>query len=339
MNQDVTNVAAGPGIAIWIYGAGDQAPALETPAMPQSPEKHAPQADICPVSSPWNAGHGSGLGAWRGPDERMPLELVAAMSVVRRACLQAVPAPGVERFDAEADLQNVALHVAVSVGMAHNLLPALNRLRAELVARQHGTLATESAGHLAQLAQACDAIATALPFAHQLTLTDGKRSVESGKQVAQALSRTLNLPFVVASDKLTAITSLDTLLSLHSALKAASLALMDIAADVCKQAPDADGGAQCEALAMVCCQVLGHEVAMSIGVATGQFEDRPFKPLVAHTLLQNIRLLSDATTVFTEFAVCQLPTTGSQTGGERASNGSGLASSLMLVTARAGRAD
>lgn len=312
--------------------------------MPHSSEKHASPTDVQATPTPWKLGHGAGMAAGKSPDERLPLELVAALSMVRRACLNARPAIPIKPLDAgelesplgapSAELLNAALHVAVSVGIAHNLLPALNRLLAELAARQRGTSANESAAQLAPLTRACDAIATVLPFAHQLSLSDVKRSAESGAQVAQALSRTLNLPFVVATDKLTALTSLDTLLSLHGALKAASLALMDIAADVCKQASTSDDGAQCEALAMVCCQVLGHDVSISIGVATGQFEDRPFKPLVAHTLLQSIRLLTDATTVFTEFAVCTR-----QAGLERSSNGSGLASSLMLVTARSGRAD
>lgn len=307
--------------------------------MPQSSEKHATQADVRPTPSSWHVGAGPVPDAWKGPGERMPLELVAALAMVRRACLNANMTTPLDAGDLDtklgepsAELLNVALHVAVSVGIAHNLLPALNRLRVELAARQHGTPATALAAHRAPLARACDAIQTAQPFAHQLTFTDGKRSLESGAQVAQALSRTLNLPFVVASDKLTSLTSLDTLLSLHGALKATSLALTDIAAEICKHAPSADDSAQCEALAMVCCQVLGHEVAMSIGVATGQFEDRPVKPVVAHALLQSIRLLTDATTVFTEFAVCSL-----QGGCEQESNGSGLASSLMLVTAHAGR--
>jgi fumarate hydratase class II len=240
-----------------------------------------------------------------------------------------------------ADIFSTALHVAASVGVAHNLLPALAGLRAELMAkaefsRQSHTpepLAHELTGHVAQLAQAYDAIMAALPCAYELAIhgtassDSDTRSTEFGDLVAQALMEALELPFVSTPDRFTALTSLETLLNLHGTLKSAALALMKVSGDMRTMAPVTESATQCDALTMVCCQVMGNDVALTIGAATGQYEERAFKPLIAHNLLQSIRLLTDATTLFTEsFA------RGISVNRERTS--SGLASSLMLVTSR-----
>ncbi|RZL00543.1 MAG: class II fumarate hydratase [Rubrivivax sp.] len=235
-----------------------------------------------------------------------------------------------------AQVFTTALHVAVSVGLAHNLLPALAALRAELSAKaescRHGgpaatSMAQEIHGHLAQLASAYDAIERALPSVHQLAMHE-RMSPEFGEQVAKALTQALGLPFVNAPNQRQNATSLDTLLSLHGTLKSAALALMNISADMRQRASDAQSSTtQCDALTMVCCQVMGNDVSLTIGATTGPFEGCTFKPLMAHNLLQSIRLLTDATTVFTEFFVRGIPMHR-----ERISHG--LASSLMLVAAR-----
>jgi fumarate hydratase class II len=233
-----------------------------------------------------------------------------------------------------------ALHVAASVGIAHNLLPALASLRSELTNKaelcaegSHAPVtdvAQEIEGHLAQLAQAHDAIERALPAVHELNMQESL-SPEFGDRVARALAQSLDLPFVNRPDKLAAFTSLDTLLGLHGGLKSAALALMKISADMRHQAlTNRASTTQCDALSMVCCQVMGNDVSLTIGAATGQFEGRTFKPLIAHNLLQSIRLLTDATAVFTEFFV-----RGISLNRERISHG--LANSLMLVTSGASR--
>ena len=227
-----------------------------------------------------------------------------------------------------------ALHVAASVGVAHNLLPALAGLRAELSAKSEpcrrggqASAAREIEGHLLQLAQAHEAIERALPAVHRLSMHES-RSPDFGQQVATALAQGLDLPFVNAPDGLSSLTSLDTLLSLHGALKSAALALMNISSDMRQRALQTTSSTtQCDALTMVCCQVMGNDVSLTIAAATGQFEGRTFKPLIAHNLLQSIRLLTDATTVFTEFFV-----RGITMSHEPISHG--LASSLMLVTSR-----
>jgi len=83
---------------------------------------------------------------------------------------------------------------------------------------------------------------------------------------------------------------------------------------------------QCEALTMLCCQVLGNDVAINIGGASGNFELNVFRPLVAHNFLQSVRLLADGMRSFNEHcAVGIVP--------NRARITELLERSLMLVTA------
>jgi fumarate hydratase class II len=236
---------------------------------------------------------------------------------------------------------SAAIHVAASVGIAHNLLPALASLRAELMAKgefckqrpSSESLVQEISGHIKQLSQSYDAIVKVLPGVHELSIDSTNHGVPDspyaafGPQVAQALAHALELPFVHATDKFGELTSLDTLLALHGTLKSAALALMKVSGGMRALAPADVNQSQCDALTMVCCQVMGNDVALTIGAATEQLDGHPFKPLIAHNLLQSIRLLTDATTLFTEYFV-----RGITVNKDHISKG--LASSLMLVTAR-----
>ena len=60
---------------------------------------------------------------------------------------------------------------------------------------------------------------------------------------------------------------------------------------------------QCEAMTMVCCQVMGNDVAVTIGGANGHFELNVFKPVIIHNVLQSVRLLADACRSFTDNCV------------------------------------
>ncbi|MDE2400104.1 MAG: class II fumarate hydratase [Burkholderiales bacterium] len=218
------------------------------------------------------------------------------------------------------------------------------------------TLGQEFSGYAAQLTQAFDAITNALPAVFELAAggtavgTGLNTHPEFGRRVAAALSTSLDLPFVSAPNKFAALASHDTLVTLHGTLKSAAVALMKIANDVRWLAsgprcglgeltlpanepgssimPGKVNPTQSEALTMVCCQVMGNDVAMSIGAACGHFELNTFKPLIAHNLLQSIRLLADATNSFTEHCV-----RGITANHERIAEG--VAKSLMLVTALA----
>ncbi len=223
----------------------------------------------------------------------MPSELTAAMAMVQRA-----QALGEKEMVVSAEC--MALHVAASVGIAHNLLPALESLHAELSLRT-----PEVCEHLGPLAQAETAITAALPCALPSTVL--------GDHVANAL---------IQADH---PTSLDTWVNLHEALRLTALALMNISTDLHLHQPARQDQAQCDALTMVCCRVMVNDLALNMGQASGQFKEQGFQPLVAHKLLQSIRLLADATTAFTEYFV-----RGITLNRERISHG--LANSLMLVT-------
>jgi len=216
------------------------------------------------------------------------------------------------------------------------------------------TLGQEFSGHQAQLAQARDAVARALVPVHELALggtavgTGLNTHPEFGARVAAVLARELGLPFVSAPNKFAALASHDTLATLHGALKSTAVALMKIANDVRWLAsgprsglgelslPENEPGSsimpgkvnptQCEALTMVCCQVMGNDVALGIGAASGQFELNVYKPLIAHNLLQSIRLLADASASFTAHCVRGIVA-------RRERIAQLLADSLMLVTA------
>jgi fumarate hydratase class II len=218
------------------------------------------------------------------------------------------------------------------------------------------TLGQEFSGYEAQLSQAHAAILSALTPVYQLALggtavgTGLNTHPEFGARVAARLAKEFALPFVTAPNKFAALASHDTLVSLHGALKMAATALMKIANDLRLAAsgprsgigeltlPENEPGSsimpgkvnptQCEAMTMVCCQVMGNDVALSIGGSSGHFELNTYKPLIAHNLLQSIRLLGDACSSFNEHCV-----KGLEANRERIAEL--VANSLMLVTALA----
>ncbi|HEX4599283.1 MAG TPA: lyase family protein, partial [Burkholderiaceae bacterium] len=83
---------------------------------------------------------------------------------------------------------------------------------------------------------------------------------------------------------------------------------------------------QCEAMTMVCCQVMGNDVALGIGGASGNFELNVYKPLIAYDFLQSLRLLTDAIASFDEHCARGIEP-------DRARIAELLDKSLMLVTA------
>ena len=193
------------------------------------------------------------------------------------------------------------------------------------------TLGQELSGYEAQIVQADAAIIAALPAVHELAIggtavgTGLNTHPEFGDRVAAALAKSTELPFVSAPNKFAALASHDTLVVLHGALKTAAVALMKIANDLRWLAsgprcglgeltlpanepgssimPGKVNPTQCEALTMACCQVIGNDMALTVGAASGHFELNTFKPLIAYNVLQSIRLLADATRSFNEHAV------------------------------------
>jgi fumarate hydratase class II len=183
------------------------------------------------------------------------------------------------------------------------------------------TLGQEFSGYVAQLEYAEQLIRGALPGL--LLLAAGGTAVGTGlnahpdfaNRIAAELGSRTGLQFKTAPNKFAALAGHDALVAVHGAMKTLATALMKIANDVRWMAsgprsglgeitiPENEPGSsimpgkvnptQCEALTMLCCQVFGNDVAITIGGASGNFELNVFKPMIAHNFLQSARLLAD----------------------------------------------
>jgi fumarate hydratase class II len=142
------------------------------------------------------------------------------------------------------------------------------------------------------------------------------------ERVAEKIANETRKPFVTAPNKFQALTSKDALVTLHGALKALAADLMKIANDVrwLASGPRAGLGeiripanepgssimpgkvnpTQCEALAMVCAQVMGNDVTIGIAASQGNFELNVYMPVLIYDFLQSARLLGDAMRSFNE---------------------------------------
>ena len=218
------------------------------------------------------------------------------------------------------------------------------------------TLGQEFSGYVAQLEFAEHAIKGALPGLLQLAA--GGTAVGTGlnahpdfaARIAAELSSRTGLSFKSAPNKFMALGGHDALVSAHGALKTLATALMKVANDVRWMAsgprsglgeitiPENEPGSsimpgkvnptQCEALTMLCCQVFGNDVALTVGAASGNFELNVFKPMIAHNFLQSARLLADGMRSFDEHCAHGIEP-------NRARIGELMERSLMLVTALA----
>jgi fumarate hydratase class II len=188
------------------------------------------------------------------------------------------------------------------------------------------TLGDEFSGYAAQLEQAETHIRSALTGLYPLAIggtavgTGLNTHPEFGVRVARELARTTQLPFQSAANKFAALAAHDGAVAAHGALKVLAVALTKIANDVRWLAsgprsglgeiaiPENEPGSsimpgkvnptQCEALTMLCAQVMGNDVAITIGGASGHFELNVYKPLIAHNLQQSIRLLAEGMASF-----------------------------------------
>lgn len=216
------------------------------------------------------------------------------------------------------------------------------------------TLGQEFSGYAHQLTMGLERINTILPHLFELAL--GGTAVGTGlnthprfaEKSAAHIAKLTNLPFVSAPNKFEALAAHDALVMASGTLKTLAVSLMKIANDIrflgsgprCGIAelllPENEPGSsimpgkvnptQSEALTMVAAQVMGNDVAINIGGATGHFELNVFKPLIIYNVLQSVRLLSDACVSFTDNCVV-----GIQANKERINRL--LNESLMLVTA------
>ncbi len=216
------------------------------------------------------------------------------------------------------------------------------------------TLGQEFSGYNHQLKMSLKAINNSLPGSAELAL--GGTAVGTGLNapegyavlVAKLIAQETGLPFVTAPNKFEALAAHDALVDLHGALKRTAVSCMKIANDIRLLSsgprsgigeiyiPENEPGSsimpgkvnptQCEALTMVCAQVMGNDVAVTIGGSQGHFELNVFKPMIAFNVLQSARLLGQACLSFNDNCA-----TGIEPNINEIKNK--VENSLMLVTA------
>ena len=216
------------------------------------------------------------------------------------------------------------------------------------------TLGQEFSGWVAMLEHNRRHLEQSLPHVSELALggtavgTGLNTHPEYAVRVAQELAALTNQPFVTAPNKFEALATCDALVHAHGALKGLAASLMKIANDVRWLAsgprcgigelsiPENEPGSsimpgkvnptQCEAMTMLCCQVMGNDVGVNMGGASGNFELNVYRPMIIHNVLQSIRLLADGMESFNEHCAV-----GIEPNRERIDQL--LNESLMLVTA------
>ncbi len=190
------------------------------------------------------------------------------------------------------------------------------------------TVGQEFSGYVSQLEHGLKAIKNTLPHLSELAL--GGTAVGTGintppnyaENVAKQIATLTGLPFVTAQNKFEALAAHDAIVESHGALKTVAVSLMKIANDIRLLSsgprsgigeihiPDNEPGSsimpgkvnptQCEALTMIAAQVMGNDVAITIGGATGHFELNVFKPVMIYNFLHSARLLGDGCISFND---------------------------------------
>ncbi|HEY1415135.1 MAG TPA: class II fumarate hydratase [Caulobacteraceae bacterium] len=216
------------------------------------------------------------------------------------------------------------------------------------------TLGQEFSGYVQQVQNGITRLEMSLPMLMQLA--QGGTAVGTGlnapegfaEMVAAKIAEITGLPFTSAPNKFEALAAHDAMVFSHGAMNTVAASLFKIANDIRYLAsgprsglgelslPENEPGSsimpgkvnptQCEALTMVCVQVMGNQTSITFAGASGQFELNVFNPVMAYNFLQSARLLADAAESFTEHCVVGIE--------PRLDNiSANLARSLMLVTA------
>ena len=184
------------------------------------------------------------------------------------------------------------------------------------------TVGQEFSGYVQQLADGMRAIEQTMPALYELAL--GGTAVGTGLNThpnyavlaADKIAAETGLPFVTAPNKFSALAGHDALVFAHGALKTCAVALMKIANDIrwlgggprcglgeltlpanepgSSIMPGKVNPTQCEAMTMVCAQVMGNDVAVTVAGSQGNFELNVYKPVMIHNLLESVALLADA---------------------------------------------
>ena len=238
------------------------------------------------------------------------MHIAAYKAVVERTI------PGVEKLRNTLDSKSKKFADVVKIGRTH------------LMDATPLTLGQELSGYVAQLDHGLKALKNTLSHLSEIAL--GGTAVGTGLntpagydvKVAQYITQFTGQTFVTAKNKFEALAAHDAIVESHGALKQLAVSLHKIANDIRMLAsgprsgigeiliPENEPGSsimpgkvnptQCEALTMVCAQVMGNDVAISIGGMQGHYELNVYKPMMAANFLQSARLLGDACVSFDE---------------------------------------
>jgi len=265
-----------------------------------------------------------------------------AMHIAAYRALAEHTIPGVEALRDTLSAKSQAMRDVVKIGRTHwmDATPL--------------TLGQEFSGYVSQLDHGLAALRNTLPHLSELAL--GGTAVGTGlntpegysERVAGHIARLTGFPFISARNKFESLAAHDAIVESHGALKQLAVSLMKIANDIRLLAsgprsgigeitiPENEPGSsimpgkvnptQVEALTMVCTQVMGNDVTISIAGSNGQFELNVFKPVMIHAFLQSANLLGDACKAFNRFCAVGIEP-------NKARIEEHLRNSLMLVTA------
>ena len=227
-----------------------------------------------------------------------------------------VTLPGVQQLRDTLDKKSKEFKDVVKIGRTH------------LMDATPLTLGQEFSGYVSQLDHGMKALKSTLDHLSELAL--GGTAVGTGLNtpegydvlVAKYIAEFTGMPFKTAPNKFEALAAHDAIVESHGALKQLAVSLNKIANDIRMMASGPRSGigeiiipanepgssimpgkvnpTQCEALTMVCAQVMGNDVAVSVGGAQGHYELNVFKPMMAANILQSAQLIGDACVSFDE---------------------------------------
>ncbi len=239
-----------------------------------------------------------------------------AMHIAAYKMLHDITLPGLRKLRDTLNAKSKAFMKVVKIGRTH------------LMDATPLTLGQEFSGYVSQLDHGIRAIENTLDHLSELAL--GGTAVGTGintpkgyaENVAKHIARLTGLPFKTAPNKFEALAAHDAIVESHGALKTVACSLMKIGNDIRLLAsgprcgigeifiPDNEPGSsimpgkvnptQCEAMTMVAAQVLGNDVAINIGGATGHFELNVFKPVMIYNFLHSARLIGDVCVSFND---------------------------------------
>lgn len=239
-----------------------------------------------------------------------------AMHIAAYKMLVDVTLPGIKKLRDTLSAKSKEFMKVVKIGRTH------------LMDATPLTLGQELSGYVSQLDHGIRAIENTLPHLSELAL--GGTAVGTGintpkgysVNVAKHIAQLTGIPFITAENKFEALAAHDAIVETHGALKTVACSLMKIANDIRLLAsgprcgigeiyiPDNEPGSsimpgkvnptQCEAMTMVAAQVLGNDVAINVGGATGHFELNVFKPVMIYNFLHSARLIGDVCVSFND---------------------------------------